>query len=105
MLRALVGEEITKEFVSFCKQQVITLEDVINGNYTDDDFNMNISEKYNTAVGLSRVGMEDFEVVRDFVKKLGEETCALFDTLWIGGIDERLEKIQEIKLSNKLLKL
>ena len=105
LIRSLVGKEITDEFVEFCNNKVITIEDVINGNYTDDDFNMNISEKYNTAVGLSRVGMEDFEVVRDFVKKLGEETCALFDTLWIGGIDERLEKIQEIKLSNKLLKL
>ena len=33
MLRALIGEEITKEFVAFCNQKVITLEDVIKGNY------------------------------------------------------------------------
>ena len=37
MLRALVGEDITREFVQFCNQQVITLDDVINENYTQRD--------------------------------------------------------------------
>lgn len=37
MLRALVGEEITREFVEFCSQRMITLEDVINENYKDID--------------------------------------------------------------------
>lgn len=31
MLRALVGEEITADFTEFCKQQVISVEDVLNG--------------------------------------------------------------------------
>ena len=101
MLRSLVGEEITREFVSFCQQKVITVEDVLNGNYTDADLEMNTGEKYNTAVGLSRVGMVDFEKVREFVKRLGPEICATFETLWAHGIEERLEKIHEIKLSER----
>ena len=102
MLRSLVGEEITRDFIDFCKEKVITLEDVINGNYTDDDLIMDTSKKYNTAVHLSSVNFEQVEIVREFVKKLGSETCALFDTLWSKGIDERLEKIQEIKLGEKM---
>ena len=102
MIRALVGEELTQEFISFCSEKVITIEDVINDNYTDSDLNMSTSEKYNTSVHLSKVGMGDFEKVREFVKKLGSETCALFDTLWIGGNIERLEKIKEIKMSEKI---
>jgi hypothetical protein len=101
MIRSLVGEEVTQDFISFCKEKVITLEDVINGNYTDDDLNMDTSRKYNTAVHLSKVDFEHVEVVREFVKRLGPEICALFDTLWAQGLEERLEKIQEIKLSER----
>ena len=62
---------------------------------------MSISEKYNTAVGLSSVSIEHIEVVRDFVKRLGPEICATFDTLWIHGDNERLEKIMELEISEK----
>ena len=51
MLRALVGEDITREFVGFCNQQVITLDDVINGNYTDRDIQtLNTAERYATTM-------------------------------------------------------
>ena len=62
---------------------------------------MNTGEKYNTAVGLSFVDIEHFEEVREFVKKLGPEICATFEMLWAKGIEERLEKIEEIKLSER----
>lgn len=100
MLRALVGEEITRDFVSFCKQQVITLDDVINGNYTEQDFNMNLSSKTSTVAGLAFVDEENLVKVRDFVKNLGPEFVRLFDTLWIRGNDERLEKIAELRVEN-----
>ena len=38
-------------------------------------------EKYNTAVGLSFVIIEYFEKVREFIKRLGPEICATFETL------------------------
>jgi len=101
MLRSLVGEAITREFVSFTRQRVITLEDVLSGNYAEEDLKMDTGEKYNTAVGLSSVSIEYFEKVREFVKRLGPEICATFETLWAHGIEERLEKIQEIKLSER----
>jgi len=98
MLRALVGEDITREFVSFCNQRIITLEDVLTGNYSDSDLEMNTSEKYATAIGLSQVDMENFEVVREFVLQLGEEICATFESLWAHGEEERLEKIAELRM-------
>ena len=101
MIRSLVGKELTMEFVSFCQQRVITIEDVLSGNYTESDLDMNTGEKYNTAVGLSSVSKEHFEKIREFVKRLGPEICATFETMWAHGIEERLEKIQEIKLSER----
>ncbi len=104
MLRSLVGEDITADFSSFCKQQVITVEDVINGNYTNRDLEMNISEKFATAVGLSIVDEANLRVVRNFVKLLGPEILATFETLWIHSDEKRLEKIAEIKLEDQITK-
>lgn len=101
MLRALVGEDITREFVSFCNQRVITLDDVLKGNYTERDLQMNTSEIYATAMGLSQVDEANFEKVREFVLKLGKEPCAIFDSLWIHGDEARTEIVAAARLANK----
>ena len=81
MLRSLIGEEITDEFVQFCRQPVITVDDVMNGNYSDREIeNMDTSQRYATTVGLTQAGAEELETVRAFVSKLGEEFRAVFDS-------------------------
>ncbi len=101
MLRALVGEDITKEFVAFCNQEVITLNDVINENYNyrDIDF-LNTAARYATILGLSQVDEENLEKVRNFAINLGKEFGAIFDSLWVHGDESRLEKLAEIKLAS-----
>ena len=98
MLRSLIGKELTKDFIEFTKQEVITVENVVNHNYDETMLNgLNLAEKYNLAVGLSRVTSKNLEVVRDFVYDLGKEIGATFDTLWTYGNDERLEELLKIK--------
>ncbi len=105
MLRSLVGKELTKDFIEFTKKEVITVEDVINHNYDINSINeMNISEKYNLAVGLSVVDKENLEIVRDFVYNVGKEIGATFDTLWTHGNEERLEYLLEIGGKNQTKK-
>ncbi len=100
MLRALVGEDITREFVEFCNQQVITLDDVINGNYTDRDIQaLNTAERYATTMGLSQVDDTNLEKVRGFVVGLGAEFGAIFDALWTHGDESKLERLAEAKLA------
>lgn len=100
MLRALVGEDITKEFVQFCNQQVITLDDVINENYTDRDIKiLDTAERYATTMGLSRVDDANLEKVRSFVTGLGAEFVAIFDALWTHGDESKLERLAEAKLA------
>ena len=100
MLRALVGEDITREFVQFCNQQVITLDDVLNGNYTDRDIQaLNTAERYATTMGLSQVDDNNIEKVRSFVAGLGAEFGAIFDVLWTHGDESKLERIAEAKLA------
>ena len=98
MLRALIGEEITKEFVAFCNQKVITLEDVIKGNYNESDLQLNTAERYATTMGLTQVDEENVEEVREFVKKLGEEFTSVFDILWSKNDESRLELISELEI-------
>lgn len=100
MLRALVGEDITREFVEFCNQQVITLDDVLNGNYTDRDIQaLNTAERYATAMGLTQVDDDNLEKVRGFVTGLGTEFGAIFDALWTHGDESKLERLAEAKLA------
>lgn len=99
MLRALVGEELTRDFIAFVRQKVITVEDVLHGNYSDRDLEMNTAEKFATAVGLSSVDNENMAVIRSFVMKLGPEIGATFDSLWTHGDEARLEQIAELKMA------
>ena len=105
MLRSLIGEDLTSDFIAFCTQRVISIEDVLNGNYTDYDLQMDTSKKYITIVNLSLVDEENIEVIRDFVSKLGKELLATFDLLWTHGDEARLEKIAELKLKGQNKKL
>jgi len=98
MIRSLVGETITSEFISFCKQKVITLDDVIKGNYTKKDLEMNVSEKYATVIGLTHVDEENLQIVRGFLTQLGQEFCKMFDILWVNNDEDRLEILSEKKL-------
>lgn len=96
MLRALIGEDLTRDFAHFCRQQVITLEDVVNGDYTDEDLQIDTSEKYATVVGLLGADEDNFHIVRDFTSMLGAEFRSIFDSLWIGENKERAEMFQEL---------
>ena len=99
MLRALIGEEITTDFISFCNSRVITLEDVLLNNYTEEEVNsLNISERYATTISLLDVDIDHFEMVRDFVKMMGKELCTLFDSLWVEDDLVKLEKLAEVKM-------
>ena len=97
MIRSLVGEGITKEFVSFCNISIVSIQDVINGNYTSRDYEGDIAKKYATALSLSEVDDANVSVVRDFVKKMGLEVLTLFDEFWSKGNPERAEKLEDIR--------
>ena len=100
MLRALIGEGYTKEFITFCKQQVITLEDVITGNYTEEEIeSLNTAERYATTLALTQADDNNLEIVRDFVKKLGSEFLAMFDAFWTHGDENRIERLAEAKIA------
>ena len=100
-IRAIVGEDLTRDFISFCMMPTITIQDVIKGNYTEQDLEMDLGRQLATVSGLVRVDDKNMPKVREFVKKLGTEMCKKFEVQWAGGDEERLEQIQELRLKEQ----
>ena len=96
-LRAIVGEDLTRDFIYFCQLPTITIEDVLKGNYTQEELEeMDLGRKLATVSGLVAVDSENMPKVREFAKKLGAEVCKKFEVQWPLGDEERLEQLQEI---------
>lgn len=96
MLRSLIGDDLTIDFVSFCNQQVITLDNVINGEYDNSIFDMNISQRWATTSGLLAVKETDILKVSEFVDKLGSEYSSMFYRLWSGSNPKRKELVADV---------
>ena len=96
-LKAIVGEDLTMDFIYFCKLPTITIEDVLKGNYTDEELEeMDLGKKLATVSGLVAVDNDNMPKVREFTKKLGPEICKKFEVQWTRGDEERLEQLQEV---------
>ena len=99
-LKAIIEEDIVKEFEEFYNQKVMTLEELLNG--IPKTRNLSTAEKYAIAMNLSQVDESYFEAVRSYVLTLcGEETGTIFDLLWSKNNEERLEIISESKIDIK----
>lgn len=102
LLEPLVGKEITTSFNSFCTSKSVSLEDVLNNRYNDSVFHMNTNEKYATAVSLTRSNEEEFPIVREFMKKVGMDACAAFESMWIRNNPRREQILAGIKIHEKM---
>ena len=101
-LRAIVGEDLTRDFIYFCQLPTITIEDVLKGNYTQEELEeMDLGRKLATVSGLVAVESKDMPKVREFTKKLGAEICKKFEVQWTHGDEERLEQLQEIIMQER----
>lgn len=96
MLRSLVGEGIATEFAHFCAIKVPTVEDIIHDNYTTDAYHCSLDKAYLTVISLSNVDEENLRVVRNFVKKMGQEMVNLFDGFWISSHPNHAKALVEI---------
>lgn len=90
ILRAFVGEELTKDFIKFSQINIITIDDVLNGRVSPDEVSEDPSIRWYTTIILSRVDDENVQTIRNFVRELGHEFLAVFDYEWSKGSDERI---------------
>ena len=96
MIRALVGENIAREFCKFCNTKIISLDDVLNGNYDYNYLSMlDETEKYAIVVELCNVDIDNLEVVRKFLSNLGEGYLTTFDLIYCFDKKEKMDAIVE----------
>ena len=101
-LKAIVGEDLTRDFIAFCQTPTISIEDVLKGNYAEDEIKeMDIGMKLATISGLVAVDTENMPKIREFAKKLGPEMCKKFEIQWTHGDEDRLEQLQELIMQEK----
>lgn len=73
-------DDLARDFADFVNQKVISVEDVINYNYSTKYLKMNLSQKFATAAELCFVDAEHFELVRSFMKQVGVEMRNIFES-------------------------
>ena len=101
-LKAIVGEDLTRDFIAFCQIPTISIEDVLKGNYTEEEIKeMDIGMRLATISGLVAVDTENMPKIREFAKKLGPEMCKKFEIQWTHGDEDRLEQLQELIMQEK----
>ncbi len=101
-LKAIVGEDLTRDFIAFCQIPTISIEDVLKGNYTVEEIKeMDIAMRLATISGLVAVDTENMPKIREFAKKLGPEMCKKFEIQWTHGNEDRLEQLQELIMQEK----
>lgn len=98
MLRSLIGEGLTNNFIRFCSKCALSVEDVINGNYDDSYLSrMNKAEMFSMVGELSSVDEEHVGEIRTFIRKIEPEICDVFDVLWSRNDEKRIEIIEQLK--------
>ena len=78
---------------------VITLEQVLKGDYDQNMNRLQIDEGYATLIGLAACNDKDIEVVRKFVKKyVIPDQYQNFVMMWTRGDLNRIDKIKELDM-------
>lgn len=93
VLRAFVGDEIAKDFIKFCKLQLVTIDDVVNDKCTPESVPTDASIRWYTTLCLTNVDDNNLDKVREFVAQLSSELLAMFDFEWSKGDEEKIMKL------------
>ena len=86
------------DFMDFYNNPTISVEDVVAGNYTEEDLPQDINERFAYVSGLIGADEKQLPKVRDFIRKYCDpEYVELYDITWVGKSEERAEQLAEVK--------
>lgn len=105
VLRAFVGEDITKDFIKFSQLNLVTVDDVLSGKADPSQVPFDASIRWFTSLCLTTVDDDNVDVVRNFVSGLGEEFLALFDYEWSKDDNERVMRLYKKNKSKAVKRL
>ncbi len=107
VLRAFIGENLTQDFIKFCKMNLISIDDILNDKCSAKDVPSDSSIRWYTTILLSMVDDENVDKIREFIGELGKEFLAVFDYEWSKDNEQRIIKLynqKERTLARRLIK-
>ena len=94
ILEADIGPELAASLLSYAKNPPLSLEEVIEGEYTREDIPTGQDARLALALSLRHATPKQVGKVREFVEtQLGAENRAIFDSVWVGKDDTRAMQI------------
>ena len=94
ILESDIGTELAANVLAYAKNPPLTLEDVVNGSYTDGDIPRTPDARLALTLSLRYATPQQVGTVRAFIQDyLGAENRAIFDSVWIGKDDARAVQI------------
>ena len=100
ILEADIGPELAASLLSYAKNPPLSLEEVIEGEYTREDIPRGQDARLALALSLRHATPKQVGLVRQFVEaQLGAENRAIFDSVW--GARERLKTRYNIPITNE----
>ena len=104
-LNTKLRDEWAEEFFDFYNNPTLSVEDILEGNYTEESLPTTINEKLATIAGLLSVDEGNVESIRNFIREyINPEYCAVFDLNWANGNVDRMEKIATLRNKDKVIK-
>lgn len=98
LMKNKLGPELADDFLVYAQDPLLTLEEVVSGDYTAEDIPERADEKLALVCGLRWAKDEEYEQVRDFVEKhLGKEYAQQYDRLWAGKDEDRALKLEQAR--------
>jgi len=98
LMESKMGEELAATFLAYAKNPPLSMEEILDGQYSYHDIPDSNDAKLALTLSLRHVDDKNVGKIRNFIgQNLGRENVAIFDSLWIGKNDERALQIAQIK--------
>lgn len=92
-----IGREYAAALLGFARQPMLSLDDVLSGNFSRADIPETADLRLACALSMRHVDGRNLKTVRDFIGNyLGAENLAIFDSLWAAGDAERALQIAQM---------
>lgn len=106
-LKRRIGTKLRKEwaeeFYDFYNMPTLTPEEVVKGEYTQEDLPQDINERFAFMTALITADEKQVKACRDFIRKhCDPEYLATFDICWAGNDEKRARKIDELQTLDEL---
>ncbi len=86
------------EFYNFYNVPTLSVDDVVNNNYSDDDLPTNSNERFAFVTSLLLADENEVSICRKFIRKhCDPEYLKLYDMCWIANDENKMEKIAELE--------